>query len=138
MKRPVLFICAWIACILGFVGVVVPVLPTTPLILLATFLFAKSSPRCYAWIRATKVYRAYVAPFKEQGGITFKKKLHILGVSYTVMGISAFLVQKPIMWGVLGTMALFLLWLMCRHIPTIGDVPAAGARVTPARAPEED
>lgn len=127
MKRPLLFICAWIACALGFLGVVVPVLPTTPLLLLATFLFAKSSPRCQAWIEKTQVYRSYVIPFKEQGGIPFKRKLHILGLSYTVMGISAFMVQKPFVWAILAAVALFLLWLMCWRIPTVGDIPTAPA-----------
>ena len=60
---------AWTACIIGCIGVFVPVLPTTPLLLLATFLFAKSSPRCHAWIISTRVYRTYVAAFKEAGGI---------------------------------------------------------------------
>lgn len=136
MKRSVLFVCAWITCALGFLGMFVPVLPTTPLILLSTFLFAKSSPRCYAWICKTKMYRAYVAPFKEQGGIPFKKKLHILGASYSFMAISAFLVPKPIVWAMLGSMALFLLWLMGWHIPTIGDIPAASA--LPTKASEDE
>ncbi|MEG2947973.1 MAG: DUF454 family protein, partial [Raoultibacter sp.] len=69
MKRILFQILAWIAFAIGVVGVFVPVLPTTPLLLLATFLFAQSSPRCHAWILSTKVYRRYVLPFKEAGGI---------------------------------------------------------------------
>ncbi|MEF9841528.1 MAG: DUF454 family protein, partial [Raoultibacter sp.] len=42
MKRILFQILAWIAFAIGVVGVFVPVLPTTPLLLLATFLFAKS------------------------------------------------------------------------------------------------
>ena len=95
MKRPVLLACAWICCAVGFVGMVIPVLPTTPLVLLATVRFAKSSPRCHAWIRKTRMYRSYVAPFREQGSIPFKRKLHILGVSFTVMGLSAILAPTP-------------------------------------------
>lgn len=134
MKRPVLLACAWICCAVGFVGMVIPVLPTTPLVLLATFLFAKSSPRCHAWIRKTRMYRSYVAPFKEQGGIPFKRKLHILGVSFTVMGLSAILVPNPAVWAILGAVAVFLLWLMAWHIPTVGDIPAAA----PVKAREDD
>ncbi|MFQ9741552.1 MAG: DUF454 family protein [Slackia sp.] len=67
MKKTILFACAWLAFAMGFLGVFVPVLPTTPLLLLATFLFANSSPRCHAWICKTR-YGAYVKPFKEQGG----------------------------------------------------------------------
>lgn len=136
MKRPLMLGCAWIACGLGFIGVLIPVLPTTPFLLLATLLFAKSSPRCHAWIERTAVYRSYVVPFREQGGIPFKRKLHILGLSYTVMGASALLVRTPLVWGVLATVALFLLWLMCRHIPTTGEIPAAPAVVS--RACEKD
>jgi uncharacterized membrane protein YbaN (DUF454 family) len=135
MLNPILFVCAWIVLGLGAVGVFIPVLPTTPLVLLAAFLFAKSSPRCHAWLRKTRIYCAYVLPFLEQGGIPFKRKLHILGISYTVMGVSAVLVQKPLVWAILGAVALFLLWLMCVRIPTVGDVPVIP---TTEAATEED
>lgn len=118
MKRYLLLVCAWIACIAGFIGVFVPVLPTTPFLLLATFLFAKSSPRCHAWIQSTGVYRKYVVPFKENGGIPASVKVRILAVSYVLMGISAFLVQRWYIWLVLGLVALWLLYLMCFRIPT--------------------
>ena len=110
---------AWIACVIGCIGVFVPVLPTTPLLLLATFLFARSSPRCHAWIVSTKVYRTYVAAFKEAGGIPLGTKVRILAVSFTVMGLSAWFVQKPVVWAILGCVAVFLLWLMLIRIPTI-------------------
>ena len=119
MKRILLLIGAWCACITGFVGVFVPVLPTTPLLLLATFLFARSSPRCHAWIVSTKVYRTYVAAFKESGGIPLVVKIRILAVSFTVMGLSAWFAARPLVWIVLGCVAVFLLFLMFVRIPTI-------------------
>lgn len=135
MLNPVLFVCAWLALVLGAIGVLVPVLPTTPLVLLSAFLFAKSSPRCHAWLCRTRIYRAYVLPFLEQGGIPFKRKVHILGISFTVMGVSACLVQKPLVWAILAAVALFLLWLMCVRIPTVGNAPIVR---NPKAAPEED
>ena len=42
------------------------------------------------------------------------------------MGISAVLVQKPLVWGILAAVALFLLWLMGMRIPTISEKKAAG------------
>ncbi len=118
--RFALFVAAWAACILGCVGVFVPVLPTTPLLLLATFLFAKSSPRCHAWIRSTRVYKTYVGAFKRAGGVPAATKARILLVSFAVMGASAWFVQKPVVWAVLGCVALFLLYLMLVRIPTVG------------------
>ena len=126
--RFALFVAAWAACILGCVGVFVPVLPTTPLLLLATFLFARSSPRCHAWIVSTKVYRTYVAAFKEAGGIPAATKVRILTVSFVLMGASAFFVRKPVVWIVLGCVALFLLYLMLVRIPTISLENVRAAR----------
>ncbi|MEG1831515.1 MAG: DUF454 family protein [Raoultibacter sp.] len=118
MKRILFQTLAWIAFAIGVVGVFVPVLPTTPLLLLATFLFAKSSPRCHAWILSTKVYRRYVLPFKEAGGIPASTKVRILTLSFVVMGISAYLVQRWYIWLVLGLVAAWLVYLMCLRIPT--------------------
>lgn len=119
MKRYLLLACAWIACGLGCIGIFIPVLPTTPFLLLATFLFAKSSPRLHAWIQSTKVYRVYVVPFKEGGGIDRGTKFRILLISYAVMGLSAYFVQRWYVWLVLACVAVFLLYLMLIRIPTI-------------------
>ncbi|MGN0039219.1 MAG: YbaN family protein [Coriobacteriales bacterium] len=104
---------------LGFIGMFVPVLPTTPLMLLAALLFSRSSERLNSWLAQTAPYRAYVEPFKANGGISLAKKIHILGLSFTVMGISALLVQRPLVWAILGAVAVFLLVLMLAVVPTI-------------------
>ena len=129
LARIALLIFAWICFILGCIGVFVPLLPTTPLVLLATALFARCSPRCYAYIQSTKVYKHYVLAFRQAGGIPLATKARILAISYTVIGISAFLVAKPVVWCILGTVCLFLLWLIGFHIPTISADKAVDARV---------
>ena len=118
VTRILLLAGAWTACVLGCIGVFIPVLPTTPLLLLATFLFAKSSPRCHAWIVSTKVYKTYVEAFKQAGGIPASTKVRILTVSFVVMGASGLIVQKPLVWVVLGCVSAFLIYLMFVRIPT--------------------
>jgi uncharacterized membrane protein YbaN (DUF454 family) len=103
----------------GVVGIFVPVLPTTPLLLLATFLFAQSSPRFHTWIVGTKVYKRYVLPFKENGGIPRGQKFRIIAISFAVMGISAWAVPKIYVWIILGAVAIWLLYLMFIRIPTV-------------------
>ena len=117
--RCLLLACAWISCALGFVGIVIPVLPTTPFLLLAAFLFAKSSPRCHAWIVSTKVYKNYVEAFKESGGMPVSQKVKVLAISLPIMGVSAFVAQKVTVWVILGCAATFLLYLVLIRIPTL-------------------
>ena len=134
LKRTILLVCGAISCALGLIGIVVPVLPTTPLLLLAAFLFSRSSERLNSWLMGTKAYRAYVVPFKESGGIPLGRKLAILAISYGVMGISAVLVRRWYVWAILGAVAVFLLWLMLVRIPTISKEEDAKAKADAARA----
>lgn len=116
---------AWLCAGAAVVGIFVPVLPTTPLLLLATFLFGKFSPRCHAVITKSKVYRSYVVPFKEAGGMPVKAKMRMLLISLGVLAVSAALVQKPFVWAILAAVALFLIYLVTVRIPTVGECDAA-------------
>ena len=112
---------AWFCVGAAVVGVFVPVLPTTPLLLLATFLFGKFSPRCHRLITGSKIHRSYVVPFKEAGGMPVKAKMRMLLISFSVLAVSAALVQKPFVWCILAAVALFLVYLMVVRIPTVGE-----------------
>jgi uncharacterized membrane protein YbaN (DUF454 family) len=119
LKRAFLFILAWFCTITAIIGIFVPVLPTTPLLLAATFLFAHSSPRYHAWIQQTGAYRRYVLPFKQRGGLPLGQKVRIIIISFIVLGISAFSVRIVWIWVVLVLVALWLLYLMFVRIPTV-------------------
>lgn len=79
--------------ILGFVGVVVPLLPTTPFLLLAAICFAKSSERFKNWLIHTKVYREYVESFKNERGYTLIKKFKLLISLYIVIAFSIYIID---------------------------------------------
>ena len=135
--RCLLLACAWISCALGFVGIVIPVLPTTPFLLLAAFLFAKSSPRCHAWIVSTKVYKNYVEAFKESGGMPVSQKVKVLAISLPIMGVSAFVAQKVTVWVILGCAATCLLYLVLIRIPTLPADQASARRMAAQEAQSE-
>ena len=76
-----------IAVILGAVGVVVPGLPTTPLVLLASWCFYKSSPRLQAWLLQSFLGR-YIRDYQRRGGITTRKRIYIILLMLTMVSIS--------------------------------------------------
>ncbi len=63
---------------LGLVGIVVPGLPTTPLMILAAACFAKSSQRFYDWIINNRLFGEHVKNYREGKGIPKKSKRIIL------------------------------------------------------------
>ena len=67
-----------IAVILGSIGVVLPVLPTTPFLLLASFCFAKGSERFNNWFTNTKLYKKHLDNFVKESAMTLKQKICLL------------------------------------------------------------
>ena len=62
----------------GAIGIAVPILPTTPFLLLASFFFAKGSKRFHDWFLSTKLYKRYLESFVKSRAMTLKGKLTIL------------------------------------------------------------
>lgn len=63
---------------IGIIGIAVPILPTTPFLLLASFFFAKGSKRFHDWFISTKIYKKYLESFVQSRAMTLKNKLSIL------------------------------------------------------------
>lgn len=72
------FILACIMMALGMIGVVLPVLPTTPFLLAAAYCFAKSSQRFHNWFTHTKLYKNHLETFVDRREMTLKTKIRLL------------------------------------------------------------
>ena len=83
-----IFIClGCLAVTLGSIGVVVPGLPTTPLVLLASWCFYKSSPRLRNWLLQSFLGK-YIKDYTRRGGLTTRKRIYIILLMATMVTIS--------------------------------------------------
>lgn len=74
----ILYICGGVfSFVLGTAGAFLPILPTVPFYLLATFCFAKSSPELLRKIEGTKIYGKHCKRFADGYGMTMKSKVSI-------------------------------------------------------------
>lgn len=74
-----------IYCILGFItlglgiiGVVLPIIPTVPFLLLTSFFFSKSSKRFNDWFTNSKIYKRYLEGFVKNKIMTLKSEIMLL------------------------------------------------------------
>lgn len=69
LRRLLWTLAGWIALVLGALGVVLPVLPTTPFVLLAAYFFGKGSPRLRAWLVEHRTFGPLIIDWEAHGAI---------------------------------------------------------------------
>lgn len=75
---------------LGVIGVFLPVLPTTPFLLLTAACYIRGSTRLYHWLIYHKRLGKYICNFREQKGIPFKAKVFSIVTLWLGIGSSIF------------------------------------------------
>jgi uncharacterized membrane protein YbaN (DUF454 family) len=102
-----------LALALGAIGIAVPLLPTTPLILLAAFAFARSSNRLHEWLITHDVFGTLIDNWQRHGAISRRAKVLSLVSMAAVLGISLAMAAPPVViivqLVVLGAVAAFIL-----------------------------
>jgi uncharacterized membrane protein YbaN (DUF454 family) len=93
LKRPrlrhlPLLILGWSAVALGFAGVVLPILPTTPFLILAAFAFSKSSPRLRQWLIEHEIFGGPIRDWEDKGAIRPRYKIMACTAMALVLGVS--------------------------------------------------
>ena len=88
--------CGSLSVGLGVLGIFLPLLPTTPFLLLAAFLYAKSSDRLYAWLLNHKVLGRYIRDFREEKAIPLRVKIVSVSLLWITISYSALCVVNPL------------------------------------------
>lgn len=95
-----------ISFVLGAVGVIIPILPTTPFLLLASFCFVRGSEKFDRWFKSTKIYQKHLESFVNERAMTMKQKV-------TILLFADFMLVFPIILVDNLHMRLFLIGLVC-------------------------
>jgi uncharacterized protein len=95
--RLLLFLAGWLSLGLGALGVVLPVLPTTPFLLLAAYCFARSSERAHAWLLDNRVFGPPLRDYLDGRGISWRIKAGALVFLWAAIGVSIVLFV-PFLW----------------------------------------
>lgn len=86
-----LLLLAGVLCVgLGLLGVVVPVLPTTPFLLLAAACFVRSSERMHRWLLQNRLFGEYLRRYRSGEGLPLASKISTLVLLWASLGASAF------------------------------------------------
>lgn len=87
MKKMTYLIIGHLCLILGIIGAFIPVLPTTPFLLLAAFLYSQSSPKLHNWIISHKYLGPPVKDWQDRGVIGLKAKIIATVMIILVIGL---------------------------------------------------
>lgn len=120
-KRLAYLIAGYTSLTLGLIGVVLPLLPTTPFVLLAAACFLRSSHRMYRWVHTNRVLGAYILNY-ERGQMRRRDRVISLVLLWGTIGASLWFM--PVVWPkvLLVCVAIGVTWHLMRLRP-VGAPP---------------
>ncbi|MGG6109534.1 DUF454 family protein [Pantoea allii] len=120
MQRIVLLTLGWLAIVLGILGIVLPLLPTTPFMLLAAWCFARSSPRFHHWLLWSSPFGRYIRHWQQHRGMPPGAKSRAMLLIVVTFAVSLWLV--PLWWvRIMLLIMVCLLLLFMWRIPVVAE-----------------
>ena len=122
--RALFFIAGTVSLAIGTIGIVLPILPTTPLLLLALACYCRSSKRMTEWVLTNKYFGSYIRRYKEGKGIPIKTKIAAIATLWITISYSAlFIIDIWIVQLILFVIAIAVSIHILR-LPTYRETPS--------------
>jgi len=125
LKNTILTLFGLLAVVLGLIGIFLPVLPTTPFLLLASALFVRSSQRMHSWLMHNRILGPYLHTYLECGAVTRRTRAHALVFLWTSLSLSMLWINKPIVHIILPIVGMAVTVHLMK-LKTIDDKKATG------------
>lgn len=121
--RILLQVLGTLSVVLGIIGIFLPLLPTTPFLLLSSWCFVRSSDKMNQRLMHNKYLGPYIANYKSKRGITKRNKIYSLLFLYVTLGIS--FIYGPDYWWLKSGLA-FIGIAVSVHILRFKTLPKEG------------
>lgn len=118
--RTMYFVLGWACVVFGAIGVVVPGWPTTVWILIATYFFARSSPRFYNWLMNHRLFGPLIRDWRDGKGLSRRAKT--LAVTTIVLSIGTSIWLIPVVW--VDLLLAVIAIVLCTYLVTLPTKPA--------------
>ena len=117
------------ACVgMAFIGLLLPILPTTPFLLLAAFFYARSSQKFYIWLIHNRWFGTYLRNYREGRGMRLRDKLITLNLLWLTIGATIHFTSLPFVLDLL----IFVVPVgVSTHILSIPTAPQADTQSYP-------
>jgi hypothetical protein len=96
LKRRLLFIAGTLALTIGILGIVIPILPTTPFLLLAAACYIRSSQRFYNWLLNNRLLGVYIKNYIEGKGMSRRAKVFTVTLLWITIGLSIWFAAQSV------------------------------------------
>ena len=96
MRKKIIYVVGILSLFVGILGIFIPLLPTTPFLLLSAASFTRSSEKMYLWLMNHPWFGKYIREFQENKSIPLSTKVISVGMLWTTILISVIFATKSI------------------------------------------
>lgn len=108
-----------VAFLLGFIGTLLPILPTTPFLLLSVFCFARGSKKLDTWLCSTSLYKKHIESFITHRAMERETKVRLMIFASVMLMIAFFMMNNILGKLFIISLILFKFYYFKVHIKTI-------------------
>lgn len=101
IKNFILMTIGFISLTFGAVGIFLPILPTTPFVLLSAGCFSISSPRLSNLLMKSKYFGSYIENYRYKTGVPLKTKIRAIIFLWVGLTLSMIIIKTPLIIGIL-------------------------------------
>jgi uncharacterized membrane protein YbaN (DUF454 family) len=105
--RLIYFILGLLSLFLGIIGAFLPLIPTTPFVLLSAYFLARSSSKYYRWMRNNRYLGKTLSAWESKQGLTIREKIRIIFIATVGIGISIYICPN-----IIGRIVLTAAWFI--------------------------